>query len=97
MLSIPTSSAASELSWSIHPLIHSKRRNRLKPARVENLAFLYTNVGDKSTTSQVHYKTDDPEAVNSYEDSDRRTDFSDMETPSETCHRRISTSRRYSL
>lgn len=40
---IPTSSAASERSWSIHGFIHSKRRNRLTAERVEKLVFLYTN------------------------------------------------------
>ncbi|POM67256.1 Hypothetical protein PHPALM_16771 [Phytophthora palmivora] len=35
VLRIPTSSAASERSWSVHSFIHNKRRNRLKPARVE--------------------------------------------------------------
>jgi hypothetical protein len=63
VLSIPTSSAASERSWSVHSFIHNKRRNRLKPARVEKLAFLYTNVGDKTSTGQVHYKEYDDTVI----------------------------------
>ncbi|EGZ08234.1 hypothetical protein PHYSODRAFT_386878, partial [Phytophthora sojae] len=43
VLSIPTSSAASERSWSVHSFIHTKRRNRLKPDHVEKLAYLYSN------------------------------------------------------
>ncbi|EGZ12144.1 hypothetical protein PHYSODRAFT_457372, partial [Phytophthora sojae] len=43
VLSIPTSSAASERSWSVHSFIRTKRRNRLKPDRVEKLAYLYSN------------------------------------------------------
>eukprot|EP00644_Phytophthora_capsici_P012458 jgi/Phyca11/46283/gw1.46.191.1 len=43
VLSIPTSSASSERSWSVHSFIHNKRRNRLKPERVEKLAFVYSN------------------------------------------------------
>ncbi|RLN46158.1 hypothetical protein BBJ28_00012453 [Nothophytophthora sp. Chile5] len=40
---IPTSSAASERSWSIHDIIHSKRRNRHAVSSVETLVFIYTN------------------------------------------------------
>ncbi|OWZ12562.1 hypothetical protein PHMEG_00014250 [Phytophthora megakarya] len=40
---IPTSSAASERSWSIHGFIHSKRRNRLNATRAKKLVFVYTN------------------------------------------------------
>ncbi|EGZ18387.1 hypothetical protein PHYSODRAFT_383694, partial [Phytophthora sojae] len=43
VLSIPTSSAASERSWSVRSFIRTKRRNRLKPDRVEKLAYLYSN------------------------------------------------------
>ncbi|OWZ09048.1 hypothetical protein PHMEG_00018314 [Phytophthora megakarya] len=46
VLSLPTSSAARERSWSVHSFLHNKRRNRLKPERVENLAFIYSNTGD---------------------------------------------------
>ncbi|EGZ27068.1 hypothetical protein PHYSODRAFT_391309, partial [Phytophthora sojae] len=43
VLSIPTSSAASERSWSVHSFIRTKRRNRLKPDRMEKLPYLYSN------------------------------------------------------
>lgn len=59
VLSIPTSSASSERSWSVHSFIHNKRRNRLKPERVEKLAFVYSNAGDKYPNSRVHYLEDD--------------------------------------
>lgn len=75
MLSIPTSSAASERSWSVHSFIHNKRRNRLKPARVEKLAFVYSNAGDKVATSQVHYKESEQEA----NDGELRAEFSESD------------------
>ncbi|EGZ11190.1 hypothetical protein PHYSODRAFT_418814, partial [Phytophthora sojae] len=43
VLSIPTSSAASERLWSIHGFTHSKLRNRLLVPTVEKLAFVYNN------------------------------------------------------
>ncbi|OWZ03754.1 hypothetical protein PHMEG_00024459 [Phytophthora megakarya] len=55
VLSLPTSSAASERSWSVHSFLHNKRRNRLKPERVEKLAFIYSNTGGKGAKSQVHH------------------------------------------
>ncbi|KAF4140900.1 hAT family C-terminal dimerization region [Phytophthora infestans] len=55
VLSIPTSSAANERSWSVHSFTHSKRRNRLKPERVQKHAFVYSNSGDRDVTSCIHY------------------------------------------
>jgi hypothetical protein len=43
VLSIPTSSAASERAWSIFDLIHTKKRNRLSTGKVSKLAFVYIN------------------------------------------------------
>ena len=43
VLSIPTSSAASERCWSAMGNIHSESRNRLTDDRVEKLLFLYFN------------------------------------------------------
>ncbi|OWY98826.1 hypothetical protein PHMEG_00030303 [Phytophthora megakarya] len=54
---IPTSSAASERSWSIHGFIHSKLRNRLKSKRVEKLFYIYCNVGNKDSKAYILYKT----------------------------------------
>ncbi|EEY70302.1 uncharacterized protein PITG_19601 [Phytophthora infestans T30-4] len=48
LLSIPTSSASSERSWSIHEFIHTKLRNRLTPERVSRLVFVYTNIARKT-------------------------------------------------
>ncbi|KAG3116888.1 hypothetical protein PI124_g543 [Phytophthora idaei] len=49
----PTSSAASERSWSIRDFIHTKKRNRLDAARVEKLVFIFANAGDKDTKTSV--------------------------------------------
>ncbi|OWY90404.1 hypothetical protein PHMEG_00041479, partial [Phytophthora megakarya] len=43
VLSVPTSSAATERVWSIYSFIWSKRRNRLSATTVEKLAFNYCN------------------------------------------------------
>ncbi|KUF87310.1 hypothetical protein AM588_10001576 [Phytophthora nicotianae] len=50
LFTIPSSSAASERSWSIHDFIHTKRRNRLHATRVEKLVFVYSNI--VATTSE---------------------------------------------
>ncbi|KAG3197767.1 hypothetical protein PC128_g6589 [Phytophthora cactorum] len=57
VLSIPTSSAASERLWSIHGFTHSKLRNSLRVVTVEKLSFIYTNNGDTKPTSMPLYKT----------------------------------------
>lgn len=54
---IPTSSAASERSWSIFKFIHSARRNRLKNETVIKLAFIYSNQGSKDPIHRVVYDT----------------------------------------
>ncbi|OWY99299.1 hypothetical protein PHMEG_00029717 [Phytophthora megakarya] len=79
VLSLPTSSAASERSWSVHSFLHNKRRNRLKPERVEKLAFIYSNTGDKGAKSQVHYMEKE-EDVNERHIFDLFRD-SDIESP----------------
>ncbi|KAF1329289.1 hypothetical protein FI667_g5966, partial [Globisporangium splendens] len=56
ILSIPTSSAASERSWSIHGFIHSKNRNRLTPARVDKLVFVYSNLGKNGAVDHILYE-----------------------------------------
>jgi hypothetical protein len=40
---VPTSQAASERAWSIYDFILTKRRNRLRPAKVTQLVQLYLN------------------------------------------------------
>ncbi|KAJ8576430.1 hypothetical protein ON010_g2780 [Phytophthora cinnamomi] len=56
LLSIPTSSASSERSWSIHGFIHTKLRNRLTPERVNKLVFVYTNIARKSEVNHIMYQ-----------------------------------------
>ncbi|EGZ24952.1 hypothetical protein PHYSODRAFT_421227, partial [Phytophthora sojae] len=41
VLSMPTSSAAAERSWSIYTFIHSKYRNKLLSDRAMKLLFVY--------------------------------------------------------
>lgn len=43
VLTIPTSSAASERNWSTFAYIHDKKRNRLIPEHVLKLVYIYTN------------------------------------------------------
>ncbi|CAB4393752.1 unnamed protein product [Rhizophagus irregularis] len=43
VLSIPTSSAASERNWSAFAYIHDKKRNRLRADRVFKLVYIYSN------------------------------------------------------
>ena len=44
ILAQPTASSPCERSWSAFDFIHNKRRNRLKPARVEKLVFVFSNM-----------------------------------------------------
>jgi hypothetical protein len=43
IMSIPTSSAASERCWSVMGNIHTENRNRLTDEHVEKLVFIYFN------------------------------------------------------
>ena len=43
VLSIPTSSAASERNWSAFAYIHDKKRNRLRADRILKLVYIYSN------------------------------------------------------
>ncbi|OWZ02216.1 hypothetical protein PHMEG_00026261 [Phytophthora megakarya] len=88
ILSIPTSSAASERLWSVHGFTHSKLRNRLKVATVEKLSFIYTNSGDtrsptlpvyKSTTRLREPDSDSEADVENDDEDDFLFDFNDME------------------
>ncbi|KAE9025541.1 hypothetical protein PR003_g12630 [Phytophthora rubi] len=56
---IPTSSASSERSWSIHDFIHTKRRNRLDARRVEKFVFVYCNAGNKDAKANIFYRNED--------------------------------------
>lgn len=69
VLSVPTSSAASERSWSIHGFIQSQRRNRLTSERLDKLVFVYSNMGDKGAVDQILYELY-PEAEDFIEDRD---------------------------
>ena len=43
ILSIPSSSAASERNWSAFSYIHEKKRNRLTNKRILKLVYIYSN------------------------------------------------------
>ncbi|EGZ25984.1 hypothetical protein PHYSODRAFT_484496 [Phytophthora sojae] len=75
LLYIPTSSASSERSWSIHGFIHTKLRNRLTPERVNKLVFVYTNIARKSEVNHILYQLY-PDA---YDDSDISDESEDEE------------------
>ncbi|POM70023.1 Hypothetical protein PHPALM_13621 [Phytophthora palmivora] len=53
IFTMPTSSAATERSWSIHKFIHSDRRNRLKTEKVRKLVFKYSNCEDNTSIPEV--------------------------------------------
>ncbi|KAH9182701.1 hypothetical protein AeNC1_015323, partial [Aphanomyces euteiches] len=59
LFAIPTSSASSERSWSIHGFIHTKLRNRLHPAKFEKLGFIYSNQGNKGPVDSTFYEKRD--------------------------------------
>ncbi|ETI46010.1 hypothetical protein L917_09193 [Phytophthora nicotianae] len=54
---VSTSSAASEITWSIHDYIQSKRRNRFSLETVMMLVFIYTNMADKGPTTSSLFTT----------------------------------------
>jgi hypothetical protein len=56
LLSVPTSSASSERSWSIHAFIHTKLRNRLTPERVNKLVFVYTNIARRAEVNHIMFE-----------------------------------------
>ncbi|CAG8814066.1 39420_t:CDS:1, partial [Gigaspora margarita] len=43
ILTIPSSSAASERNWSNFSYIHDKKRSQLTPQRILKLVYIYTN------------------------------------------------------
>lgn len=73
---IPTSSASSERSWSIHDFIHTKRRNRLDARRVEKLVFIYSNAGNKDAKANIFYQVADESESESESDDDIEMDDS---------------------
>ncbi|KAI9979618.1 hypothetical protein PInf_028701 [Phytophthora infestans] len=80
VLSVPTSSAASERLWSAHEFTQTKLRNSLRANTVEKLAFIYTNNGDSKPTSMPLYQT--PSTASDYcsdSDSDDNGDEDDDE------------------
>lgn len=73
IFSIPTSSASSERCWSVHEFIHSKRRNRLAPEKVEKLVFIYSNLhalGDEENLVDHLQQDMYPDTFDSIEFSD---------------------------
>ncbi|DAZ95011.1 TPA: hypothetical protein N0F65_003637 [Lagenidium giganteum] len=52
---MPASSASSKRSWSTHGYIHTKKRSRLEPSRVETLVFVYSNSGEKVASKRAYY------------------------------------------
>ncbi|GMF17455.1 unnamed protein product [Phytophthora fragariaefolia] len=75
LLYIPTSSASSERSWSIHGFIHTKLRNRLTLELVNKLVFVYANIARKSEVNHILYQLY-PDA---YDDSDISHESDDEE------------------
>ncbi|KAG6968077.1 hypothetical protein JG687_00003939 [Phytophthora cactorum] len=67
---IPTSSASSERSWSIHDFIYTKRRNRLDARRVEKLVFIYCNAGSKDDKANIFYQVFDEGESDDAEDDE---------------------------
>ena len=59
MLGQPTSSSCCERNWSTYSFIHSYRRNKLTPKRVEDLVFIHNNLRflSRSTSAYNDEKT----------------------------------------
>jgi len=66
---IPTSSAASERVWKVFSFIHSKRRNRLKSAKVEKLAYIYVNAALLDEKDSLDYLLDQADLTGGLSDS----------------------------
>jgi hypothetical protein len=60
---VPTSSAASERVWKVFSFIHSKRRNRLKPSKVEKLAYIYINAALLDELDDLDYLMEEHEGT----------------------------------
>ncbi|OWZ03313.1 LOW QUALITY PROTEIN: hypothetical protein PHMEG_00024980 [Phytophthora megakarya] len=58
VFAIPTSSAASERTWSIMDFIHSKKRNKLTIDKLDMLAYIYVNHHSVSKKDRPHKPTD---------------------------------------
>ena len=69
VFSIPTSSAASERSFSSHAFIHTKIRNRLSAEKVSMLVFLYSNGGRAGEPDEILYQVH-PEIEMNEDDSE---------------------------
>jgi len=80
VLSIPTSSAASERSWSIHSFIQTHQRNRLSSKRLDKLVFVYSNMGNKKAVDLVLYELY-PESEEFIENRDGEVDLLDDPEP----------------
>jgi hypothetical protein len=82
IFTIPTSSASSERSWSIHDFIHTKRRNRLDAGRVEKLVFIYCNAGNKDAKTNIFYQLNE-ESESDDDDDDEDTTVDDRSADSD--------------
>ncbi|KAE8910748.1 hypothetical protein PF005_g29 [Phytophthora fragariae] len=81
IFTIPTSSAASERSWSIHDFIHTKRRNRLDAGRVDKLVFIYYNAGNKDAKTNIFYQlNEESESEDDNDDEDTTVDDSSADS-----------------
>ena len=56
LLGQPCSSSCCERNWSTYNFIHSIKRNKLKPQRVENLVFVHNNLRLLSRRPPNHNK-----------------------------------------
>lgn len=83
ILSIPTSSAASERNWSAFSYIHDKKRNRLTSDMVFKLVFIYFNYKLQNPKNQDKSKDNVSESVNDDESDDNNEEEEESDDVSE--------------
>lgn len=66
-----SSACSCERNWSTYGFIHSKSRNRLKPARAKDLVFVFSNLRLLRKMDDLEYEEMFPVWDSSDEESDR--------------------------
>ena len=76
ILSIPTSSAASERNWSTFSYIHDRKRNKLTPEHVFKLVYIYFNYKLKNNNIDdiITNRDENDESDSSHNDEDEDID-----------------------
>ena len=79
ILSIPTSSAASERNWSTFSYIHDRKRNKLTPEHVFKLVYIYFNYKLKKNNNIDDIITNRDENDRNYESGSSYNEDEDID------------------